>query len=68
MFKTIYFKELKNQLKSPAFYIFAGLLAFGTSIFLSETKPGVTLMYISFGKEWHNAPIVIARLLASCSP
>lgn len=65
MFKTIYLQELKDQLKSPAFYIFTGLLAFGTFIFLSGTRPGVTFLYISFGKEWHNAPIVIARLLAS---
>jgi hypothetical protein len=65
MFAAIYLKELTSQLKGWAFYIFAGLLAFGTVLFLSETRPGVTFLYISFGREWHNAPIIIARLLAS---
>jgi ABC-2 type transport system permease protein len=67
MLWTIFIRELKSQLKSPAFYIFAGLLAFGTALFISETRPGVTFLYISFGKEWHNAPIIIAKLLASYS-
>jgi hypothetical protein len=65
MFAAIYLKELASHLKGLTFYIFAGLLAFGTALFLSETRPGVTFLFISFGREWHNAPIIIARLLAS---
>lgn len=61
----IFIKELKDQLKSPVFYIFAGLLALGTAKFIAETRPGVTFLYITFGREWHNAPIIIARLLGS---
>jgi len=65
MLWTIFKRELKSQLKSPVFYIFAGLLALGTAKFIAETRPGVTFLYISFGREWHNAPIIIARLLGS---
>jgi len=67
MFQNIFLTELKKNLKSPAFYIFTAILFLGTIIFSSTTDPGTYYMGINHGKEWHNAPIIIAQILTRYS-
>ncbi len=63
MFYNIFLLEFKKNLKSPAFYIFFAI--FFTSIFLFTliTDPYNQFVGIAHGKEWHNAPIIIAQIL-----
>jgi ABC-2 type transport system permease protein len=63
MFKDIFLLELKKNLKSPAFYIFFLILFSSTLVFVLTTNPNNVFMGISHGKEWHNAPIIIAQIL-----
>ncbi|KPL00540.1 MAG: hypothetical protein AMJ91_04310 [candidate division Zixibacteria bacterium SM23_73_3] len=67
MFLSIYLNEFKRNLKSASFYIFTALLFFGAYIFASNLNPNVYLMGLSIGKEWHNAPLLIAKLTARFS-
>ena len=63
MFTDIFLLELKKNLRSPAFYIFF-LVLFGSALaFTLTTDPYTQFMGISHGKEWHNAPIIIAQIL-----
>jgi|GEM_PF-840732 len=64
MFKQIFLLELKKNLISPAFYIFTLILFATTLIFTLTTDPYTQFLGIAHGKEWHNAPIVIAHILA----
>jgi len=64
MFKDIFLTELKKNLQSPAFYIFLVILFGTTLVFTLTTDPYTGFMGISHGKEWHNAPIIIAHILA----
>ena len=63
MFYNIFFLELKKNLKSPAFYIFMGILFLTALIFTLTTDPYTQFVGVAHGKEWHNAPIIIAQLL-----
>ena len=67
MFNAIYLRELSKNLKSPAFYIFTGVIFFGVYTFVTNIKPGVIFMGISYGKEWHNAPLIIAKMFTHLS-
>ncbi len=67
MFFNIYLNEFKRNLKSLSFYIFTALLLFGAYIFASNLNPQSYLMGLSIGKEWHNAPLLIAKLTARFS-
>ena len=64
MFYNIFLLELKKNLKSPAFYIFFLIFFAGTIIFVLTTDPYVQFMGVAHGKEWHNAPIIIAQIMA----
>ncbi len=63
MFYQIFSLELKKNLKSPAFYIFFFIFFVTTMIFTMTTDPYTHFMGIAHGKEWHNAPIIIAQIL-----
>ncbi len=63
MLYNIFFLELKKNLKSPAFYIFMAILFITTLIFTLTTDPYTQFMGVAHGKEWHNAPIIIAQLI-----
>ncbi len=64
MFKEIFLLEFKKNIKSPAFFIFT-LILFGSALlFTMTTDPNTQFMGIGHGKEWHNAPIVIAQIMA----
>jgi len=67
MFRYIFLIELKKNLKSPALYIFTAILFLGTIIFTLTTDPYTYFMGINHSKEWHNAPIVIAQIMARFS-
>ena len=67
MFLSIYFSEFKRHLKSASFYIFTALLVFGAYLFASNLNPNSYIMGLSIGKEWHNAPLLIAKLTARFS-
>ena len=67
MFLNIYLNEFKRNLKSVSFYIFTALLLFGAYMFASNLNPDSYLMGLSIGKEWHNAPLLIAKLTARFS-
>ncbi len=64
MFYNIFSLELKKNLKSPAFYIFFLVFFASTLAFVLTTDPYVQFMGVAHGKEWHNAPIIIAQILA----
>lgn len=66
MFKSIFVKELLRNLKSISFYVFTGLLFFGVFMFAQNTDPNTEII-IFIGSEWHNAPLVIARMFAMLS-
>ena len=67
MFLSIYLTEFKRNLKSISFYIFTAFLFFGAYMFASNLNPHSYLMGLSIGKEWHNAPLLIAKLTARFS-
>ena len=67
MFLSIYLNEFKRNLKSLSFYIFCALLLFGAYLFASNLDPNSYIMGLSIGKEWHNAPLLIAKLTARFS-
>ncbi|MGB2769486.1 MAG: hypothetical protein WBC88_07145, partial [Candidatus Zixiibacteriota bacterium] len=67
MFLSIYLNEFKRHLKGASFYIFTALLLFGAYLFASNLNPNSYLMGLSIGKEWHNAPLLIAKLTARFS-
>ena len=67
MFLNIFLTELKRNLKSASFYIFTALLLLGAYLFASNLNPNVYIMGLSIGKEWHNAPLLIAKLTAHYS-
>jgi hypothetical protein len=67
MFVDIYLNEFKRNLRSISFYIFTALLFFGAYMFASNLNPNAYLMGLSIGKEWHNAPVLIAKLTARFS-
>ena len=66
MFFDIYKIELKKNLKSVSFYIFTTILLLYTYIFASNIDPNMVVA-MPIGREWHNAPLVIARYLACLS-
>ena len=66
MFKVIYLTELKKNLKSVSLYIFTTILLIYTYIFASNIDPNMVVA-LPIGREWHNAPLVIARYLACLS-
>ena len=51
-------------MKGASFYIFTALLLFGAYIFASNLNPNSYLLGLNIGKEWHNAPTLIAKLTA----
>ncbi len=67
MFWDIYLIEFKRNLKGASFYIFGALLFFGAYMFASNLNPHSYLMGLSIGKEWHNAPLLMAKLTARFS-
>ncbi len=63
MFYQIFLLELKKNLKSPAFSIFFLLVFIITFLFTVNTNTSIQFAGISHGKEWHNAPIIMAQML-----
>jgi hypothetical protein len=63
MFYKILLLEIKKNLKSPAFYIFFLIFLTVSIIFTMTTDPYTQFLGIAHGKEWHNAPIIIAQIL-----
>ncbi|MBN1997793.1 hypothetical protein JW935_09585 [candidate division KSB1 bacterium] len=66
MFKTIFITEFKNNLRSVTFFIFTGIFLVLVHMFASNTDPSIGII-MPVGREWHNAPLVIARLFAFMS-
>jgi ABC-type transport system involved in multi-copper enzyme maturation permease subunit len=56
--------ELRKNMKSPALYIFFVIFFVSALIFTLTTDPYTRFMGVGHGKEWHNAPIIIAQILA----
>jgi len=67
MFINIYVNELKKSLKSISFFIFTAVVFYGVYLFVSTIRPGVVFMGVGYGKEWHNAPLIIARIFTQLS-
>jgi len=67
MFRNITFIEFKKNLTSPALYIFTFILFISTLIFTLTKDPNTFFMGIAHGKEFYNAPIVIAQLFTRLS-
>lgn len=63
MYYSIFILELKKNLKSPSFYIFFLVYFISTIIFTLTTDPYTQFLGVAHGKEWHNAPVVIAQML-----
>jgi len=64
MFWIIFRKEFKRLLFSLPFLIFWCLFVLITYMTVSNMNPGTIIMGISYGKEMHNAPLVIARIFS----
>ncbi len=67
MFCNVYLKELKRNLKNPAIYIFTFVVFLCTYIFAANLDPNSYMMGLSIAKELHNAPILIAKMMARFS-
>jgi len=67
MFYNIFLLELKKSLRSPAFYIFLTIFFGSILTFTLITDPYNQFIGIAHGKEWHNAPIIIAQILTRMS-
>ncbi|HEX7401237.1 MAG TPA: ABC transporter permease subunit [candidate division Zixibacteria bacterium] len=67
MFLNIYLKEFKRNLKNVSFHLFTAALFLGAYFFASNLNPNSSMMGLSISKEWHNAPILIAKLTARFS-
>ena len=63
MFYKIFILELKKNLLSPAFYIFFLIFFITALIFTLTTDPYTQFVGVGHGREWHNAPIIIAQIL-----
>ena len=66
MFKIMFITELLNNLRRVSFFIFTGIFIILVHMFASNTDPSIG-MIMPVGREWHNAPLVIARLFAFMS-
>ena len=67
MFGIIFLKEFKRLLFSIPFLIFWSLFAFTAYMTVSNMNPGTIVMGISYGREMHNTPLVIARIFSILS-
>ena len=67
MFLAIFLKELKRNLKNPTTYIFIAVIFVCTYIFASNLNPNTYIMGLSIVRENHNAPILIAKMMARFS-
>ena len=63
MFWNVYLYELKETLRRPILYAFLLLGVLGGFFFASNTDSG-NVIFFPLGQIWHNAPFVIAKLLA----
>jgi len=59
--------EFRRNLKNVSTYIFAFVLFIFTYLFASNLDPNSSVAWLFLGKEWHNAPILIAELMARMS-
>ena len=67
MFISIFGRECGRNLKSPSFYIFTAILFLCTFFFAANRDPNSYIMGLAIAKEWHNAPILIAKMMARLS-
>ena len=67
MFSSIYLSEIKRQTGSLPFYLYTAILFAGTVVFVLGKDPDSYIMGMNIGREWHNAPILIAKVTASYS-
>ncbi|UCE20304.1 MAG: hypothetical protein JSV84_08200 [Gemmatimonadota bacterium] len=67
MFLNIYLKEFARNLKGISFYLFTIILFVCTYFFAANLNPNSYIMGLSIAKEWHNAPILIAKMMARFS-
>lgn len=66
MFRAIYLRELTRDLKNISTSVFFVLMLFCVYMFSSNVDPDKTIFF-RLGKEFHNAPVVIARMFAALS-
>ena len=66
MFQNIFLTELHKNLKNISFYIFTAIFLIMTYMFAQNIDPNTGII-MRLGREWHNAPLVIARLFAFLS-
>lgn len=67
MFLTIYNHELTRHLRGIPFYLFSLLLFITAFAFLSSSNADMQFLGMSLGAKQHNAPIVVAQLMARLS-
>ncbi len=66
MFRTIYLRELKQTICKPVFLVFFIILTWGVYKFAANIDPNTSIFFV-LGREWHNAPIIIARVFSILS-
>lgn len=66
MFWAIFQFEIKRHVRRVGFWVFFLILAVVVFLFAQNTDPHTTVLF-PMGKEWHNAPLVVARVFANLS-
>ncbi|MCJ8269515.1 MAG: hypothetical protein MJK04_08955 [Psychrosphaera sp.] len=67
MFTTIYRHELSRHLSGLPFYLFSALFFVSAFAFLSSSNMDMQFLGMSLGAKSHNAPTVLAQLMARLS-
>jgi hypothetical protein len=66
MFRDVFSQELRRDLRGLSFFLFIGILFVATLASVLNTDPN-NVIVIPIGSEWHNSPLVIARMFAFLS-
>ena len=57
-------QEVKRHLKSPMPVIFTFFFFLMTFFFVKNTDPGTVILVVQLTREWHNAPLIIAKIFS----
>jgi len=66
MFKSIFIKEINRNFTSVSFYIFTLIMLILTIMTVQNVNPNMVVLF-PIRKEWHNAPLIIAKFFAVLS-
>ncbi|MCK5147540.1 hypothetical protein KAR48_12355 [bacterium] len=64
MFLTIYKQEVRRHLGEPMLYISSAFIFLMTFLFAKNTNPDNVILLVRLTREWHNAPLIIAKIFA----